>query len=161
MKLRPLLAACAALILLATGFAVWYAVFRDARTALEIEYALINRSDLTDNSRTGGLYTISLIPANLRDEVSTARHPSGRLSGRVSFRLALMAPEAEGTEMEASIERSGSRIFTVPARVFRNAFGSELRFLAPRSVLVPGNYEIIASPPDSSKAKTVYQLRIE
>jgi hypothetical protein len=157
--LRPLPAVAGMVAVLFAGIFVWYTLLRDNRTPLEIEYTALNRRDLADAAKTGRLSVISLVPANFRDTAATAGHGLSGLTDAVVFRLALPVSEAEGTEMEASIERSGSRMFTVPGRVFTNPYGSELRFLAPKEILRPGPYEIEVR--SARQANTTYQLRIE
>lgn len=158
---RPVLAGFGLLIALAAAFTVWFSFLRDPRTPLEVEYAYLNRHDLGDPAKTATLYTISIIPANFRDNASTASHPASKLTGSVVLRLALLDPEPEGAERQVSLERSGKRIFKVTARVFRNAFGSELRAMVPKEVLAPGNYEIHAPASDERYSPATYQLRIE
>jgi hypothetical protein len=157
----PMLAAVGLLLVLSAGFSVWYAFLRDGRTPLEIEYASLNRDHLGDPAKTSGLYTISIIPTNFRDTNSTASHPASQFTNSVVFRLALMVPEPEGTEYEVLIKRSGSSIFTVPGRVCRNEFGSELRFMAPKDILTRGQYEIEVTSADKRGSNATYQLRIE
>lgn len=156
---RPLTAAAGLILVLFAGFFAWYTLFRDARTPLELEYASLNRNSIGDPAKTGAFYAISLIPANFRNDASTARHPASKLTDTVVFRLGLMTAEPEGAEREVTVSRSGKRIFTAPSRVFRNPYGSELQVLIPKNVLAPGNYEIEADSP-AGRAAT-YQLRIE
>lgn len=158
---RPLFAAAGLFILLVAGASIWYTFIRDGRSPLEIEYASLNRSDLADPAKTGPLSTISIIPANFRDNTATASFPASKLTNPVVFRLALMDPEQEGAEREVSLERSGRRVFTAPGRVFRTAFGSEIRVMVPKEALPPGNYELLAKPAENQQAPSRYQLRIE
>jgi hypothetical protein len=157
----PLLTAIGLLLILSAGFSIWYAFPRDGRTPLEIEYASLNRDHLGDPAKTSGLYTISIISANFRDKNSTASHPASQFTNSVVFRMALTVSEPEGAEYEISLKRSGSLVFTVPGRVFRNEFGSELRFMAPKEILRRGQYEIEASPADKRGSTATYRLRIE
>lgn len=157
---RPVIAFGSLLLMLFAGSLIWYVFVRDARTPLEAEYAAINRRELGDPAKTAGFSVINLVSANMRDAASTAAHPAAGLTQSVVFRLALPVSEAEGAEIEASIERSGKRAFTVGGRVFRNQFGSELRFIAPKSVLPPGAYQIVLRSAGKND-KTTYQLRID
>jgi hypothetical protein len=149
------------MLVLLGAAAAGYLLFRDTRTPLEIEYAAINRRDLADPVKNEDLAVIGLVPSNFRDTAATAGYSASELTRTVVFRLALPVSEPEGAELEASIERSGNRLFTVPARVFRSAFGSELRFMAPREVLTPGQYEIVVRSVGPKDTEAVYQLRIE
>lgn len=159
---RPLLAAAGLVTVLLAGWLVWFAFLRDSRTPLEIEYASLNRRDLSDAAKMSNLSVVNLVSANFRDAASTATHPLSGLTDQVMFRLALPVSEPEGAEFSALIEKSGKRVFSVSnARVFRNAFGSELRFLAPKQVLQPGLYQIEIAGPGNRYQGTTFQFRVE
>lgn len=158
---RPMFALAAILPILIVGVTLAYLLLRDNRTPLEVKYAALNRRDLADPASMQGLTAISLIPGNFRDAGKTAARKGSDLSDAVLFRLELPVPETEGSELEAAIERSGKQIFTVPGRVFRNAFGSELRFIVPKTVLPPGQYTIVVRAVGERNTDVTYQLWIE
>ncbi len=160
---RPAFVGAAAVFLvLVAGFA-WLLYFRDSRTALEIEYAAINKRDLSDPARTSQLFTVNLIGnSNFRDSAGTAAYQYSAMSDPVLFRLALAVPETEGADMSVSVVRSGGSPFVVQnARVFRNAFGFELRFLAPKEALQPGRYEVVIESKNGRPANAPFHFRVE
>ncbi|NOT48925.1 MAG: hypothetical protein HOP17_14395, partial [Acidobacteria bacterium] len=126
------------------------------------EYAALNRRDLDDPARTQALFTLNLTHGNLRDTAGAAVYTFSKMSDPAVFRLALPEQEPEAAEMPVSIESSGKTVFRVDtARVFRNPFGSELRFLAPKEVLRPGQYQISINTADGRYSRVYFQFRIE
>lgn len=157
---RPLLAGAAAMAILA-GFFVCFIYFREARSPLEIEYAALNKRDLGDPNRTQSLFAFNLTPGNLRDTSGAAVYSASKMTDPVLFRLALSSAETEGAEVPISIERSGRKVFHLSnARVFRNPFGMELRFLAPKEILPPGQYQV-ALESGGRFSGVYFQFRVE
>lgn len=160
---RPLFAGAAVAVLLAViSSIVWLAYFRDVRTPLELEYALLNRQKLADPATTSSLFAVNLVSGSFRDTTGAAVYQVSKMSDDVLFRLALPQKEAEGSELSVSILGRGKSSFNVrTARVFQNQFGSELRFIAPKQALPAGNYEIKIDTDDGRYANTPFQFKVE
>lgn len=158
----PAFAGFAALVLVAACAFVWLAYFRDSRTGLEVEYAALNRRELNDVSRTQPLFALNLTPGNLRSSAGAAVYPASKMTDPVLFRLALPVPDTEGAEIPVSIEKAGKKVFHVDtARVFRNPFGMELKFMVPKEVLPPGQYQVAIEVAGKPFSGDYYQFRVE
>lgn len=159
---RPAFAGAAAAFLILAAFLSWFVYFRDTRSPLEAEYAALNRRDLGDPARTQPLFALNLISGNLRGTAGAAVYSSAGLTDSVLIRLALPEPATDGSEMKASIERAGKTAFRVDtARVFQHPNGAELRFIAPKQALSPGQYQISITDPDGRFSNLYFQFRID
>jgi hypothetical protein len=154
--------AAAAVLVAAAAALIWFGLMLDRPSALESEYAQRNRLELSDPSSVNRYYAINLAPGNLRDGSGLPAHRRADIPETVMLRMALPIPEPDGAELPVEVKRAGETVFSTPAaRVFTGPYGSELRFLAPASLLVPGQYQIVIPASDARFRGVIFQFRVE
>lgn len=140
---RPILAVAAILVaVLAIGL-IWNTYLRETRSPREIEFAELNKRDLSDLSQLTSYYPVNLSSGTFRDAASASKQSADKLTETVLFRLALPANTADTAIFQAKIRRTGAPDFTLSdVRAYRNPNGQEIRLLVPKEILQKGQYQI-------------------
>jgi hypothetical protein len=155
--LRPVPAFAGLAIIVLIGVAAWI-YFADRPTALETEYAALNRSDLSD-VRTLGQYTaVELIPGTYRSGDPASIVKTSEATKTILFSLPLTFDPPSGTRFRAEVTQEGKRLFSVPeTNVVRDAGGSKVRVLLPLEPLKKkGQYQIILSQIGTENSPVVF-----
>ena len=141
--LRPIaIGGAMAVAVLVIGF-IWSGYFGDSGSALEREYAELNKRDLSKVMDLNAFSSVNLSSGSFRDANSAAKQNTVKLTDAILFRLALPSNAAEGATFKAKIMSSGDPVFTLDnVRVYQNPNGQEVRLLLPKSILERRQYQI-------------------
>jgi hypothetical protein len=160
LKLRPLTAMVATAVVILSAIGLWL-VFTGP-TALEKEYAELNRLEMSDLRQLGNFSAIDLVPGTFRSADPGAKIVVTEMSKTVVFRLPLNFVPPVGTRFDVDLLREGKRIFTVEDRGFyQEGNVNEVRVLMPRSVLTKGTYQVNLLQPGTQNAPVVYNFSVE
>ncbi len=140
--LRPLALAAAVVVLLVVGL-FWAGYLSGSVSALEKEYAELNKKDLNNVSELTGYSNVILSTGSFRDANSAVRQSEEKLSDTVLFRLVLLTKVGDGSTFKAKVLRGTSLVFTVDAaKAYQTGEGRDIRMLLPKSILQKGQYQI-------------------
>ena len=160
--LRPILAAGAIACAVVMAVLVWNFYSSEKQSPLEMEYAELNKEDLTDQTKLTGYYPINLISQNLRDTASASVQDGNKLTDTVLFQLALPSKTPDGLIFKTKIRRVGVPDFKLnEVRLYRNPNGSELRLLAPKAILQKGQYQIIVESNADGSVVGTYLFNVD
>ena len=151
--LRPLALGAAIVALLVVGL-VWSGYLGGSGSALEKQYAELNKKDLSNTAELTGYANVNLTPGSFRDANSATRQSGDQLTETVLFRL-ILTSKVDGTTIKANVLRGSSAVFTVDAaKVYQNAGGQDIRLLLPKSILQKGQYQIRLENASGAEAGT-------
>ena len=139
---RPLTIGAAIVVLLVAGL-VWLRYLGGSNSALEQQYAVLNKRDLSDTSQLTGYSSVNLSTVSFRDANSLQKQSEEKLTDTVLFRLVAPSKGVDGVTFKAKLSRGTALVFTVEsAKAYQNPNGEEIRLLLPKSVLQKGQYQI-------------------
>ena len=151
--LRPLTLGAAVVALLVVGL-FWFGYLGGSGSALEKQYAELNKKDLSNTAELTGYANVNLTPGSFRDANSATRQSGDQLTETVLFRL-ILTSKVDGTTIKANVLRGSSAVFTVDAaKVYQNAGGQDIRLLLPKSILQKGHYQIRLENASGAEAGT-------
>lgn len=156
---RPL-AAVFTLVVVGT-FAAFYLTAKH-QTVSEIEYAALNRKDLSDLEEYKPLSNLSLISGVFRDSGDARKLTENKLTEKVLFRLALPVKSAAPDKFKAELVKAGNSAFTLNDLPFyTNPNGQELRLLLPSTELKKGTYQLKITNQSAPESPFVYSFTVE
>lgn len=157
---RPLTAAFAVIAIALLGFIGWRVFLSPTSTPLEVEYAVLNETDL---AAADSLYsTVQLSSGTLRDTGSGVKVTAAGLSESVLIRLALPFNPPVGFGPKIEIIRNTDTKFTLESdRIYPTGAGSEIRVLIPRSILVRGQHQIRLTDGGKADSALLYSFTVE
>ncbi len=151
--LRPLALGAAVVALLVVGL-FWFGYLGGSSSALEKQYAELNKKDLGNPSDLTVYSNISLVPGNFRGSDSAVKQNEDKLTDTVLFRLTLPS-KVDGSTYKARVLRGSSTVFTLEAaKVYQNSGGQDVRVLLPKSILQKGQYQIKLESQSGAEAGT-------
>jgi len=161
-----------AAILLGTGAAVlilvgitWLILKEgqsEERSPIEDEYSVINKGDLSDLTRFSDRSVIALSPSTFRDSEQENRIDTKLLTDRAFFRLPLLSPVDNKMLANARVLRQGKMILSLKELpIYENTAGKEIRLILPKTLLVPGGYQIMIEDAQTGSSIASFNLRIE
>jgi len=139
--LRPLLAGATVVAVILVGILLWRSYSANELSPLEVEYAELNKQDLTDLEMANGMSAVSLVSGNFRDANAAISRRASDLTDHILLRLALPNGSRPDSVYDAKLSRGSAVVFRLYGlRSYENSSGTEVRAIVPRSVLLPSDY---------------------
>ena len=152
--LRPLALGTAIVVLLVVGL-LWSGYLGGSGSALEKQYAELNRRDLSNTNESSGFSSVSLSAGSFRDGNPSSKQNAEQLTETVMFRLIFPSKLADGSAFKAKVSRGSASVFTIDAaKVYQNSSGQDVRLLLPKSILQKGEYQIKLEGASGAEAGT-------
>jgi hypothetical protein len=160
-NLRPAIAVLALIIVsLFAGTIIYYTT--NEQTALEKEFAEINKKDLSDPAEFKNLLTVNLMTGAFRDSSGLSKLSEDKLGERVLFRLALPFEVNTVDNFKSELVRDQKIVFTQnKLRVYNNPNGQELRLFLPALVLKKGEYQIRVAKGTAKESVFNYNFAVQ
>jgi hypothetical protein len=155
---------CLVAVLLISAGVYWITSKEGSSTLsnVEREYSERNNNNLSNLEEYDDVTSVSLMPGSFRGEGSPPILAAGKLSEKVLFRLALPTGIPSKSTYRANVSRSGHVQFSQPyVYVYSNGGAREIRFLAPKSVMQAGKYEIEMTDNEDGRSKLFFSFSVQ
>jgi len=161
-SLTPAMSVGLLILIAGTGVGVWL-YFSDGRmSALESEYAALNRDDFSDPTTLALYSNVPVLPNTFRGAESGTKVTTATLTQGVLFRLPLTFEPTPDAKFQAAVIREGKTIFRVEdRRPVKVGSAYEIRVLLPRSVIVKGQNQISLLQSGADVAPVLFQFTAE
>ena len=158
----PVLAVLIFALAIGFGWRIFYYNQPVELTALEKEYAELNRKDVGNTVELSAMTNVNLLPGTFRDSGSINKLKPENLSDKIYFRLALPFNPAENELLKAELLRDQKTVFRQPEiQVYKNQSGQEIRLVLPKTILTKGQYQIKIENPQTKDSPVIYNFAVE
>lgn len=161
-NLRPAFAVLAVII---AGIFIATLVFQKTNEliAAEIEFAAVNKTDLSNLSQFKDDYTVNLMSGTFRNTAAASNKLySEKLTEKILFRLALPVSSEPTDTFKVELIRDQKIAFTqINQHYYNNSSGQEVRLFLPSSVLQQGEYQIKVSKETAKNLNFTYTFTVE
>ena len=160
--LRPAMALAAVALVAVVGAGVWIYFAEPRPTALEREYAELNRSDMKDLSRFSSYSTVELVSGRLRSDDAGSKVAATGLSDTILFRLPLAFEPPGDVNYRAELRHDGRKVFSVDdVRPVKAGPVDEVRLLLPRAMIGKGQHQIALTRPGTNASPVLFDFVAE
>ena len=160
--LQPAMALAAVALVAVVGAGVWIYFAEPQPTALEREYAELNRVDMNDLSRFSSYSTVELVSGTLRSDDAGSKIAATGLSDTILFRLRLAFEPPGGVSYRAELRHGGKKVFSIEnVRPVKAGPVDEVRLLLPRAMIGKGQHQIALTQPGTSASPVLFDFVAE